>query len=133
MENYIKPEVRLQMRKANLQRKYERSRQRLVSNVDYVRSNVISVAGNQLVESIEHSSPIVAKLLRTILPGQGKDSSRVSSRSTSSKRNSFWGAFGGGIVPFIIDMGKRRLLSFGLRRTGGLLRFILKGILKLIS
>lgn len=132
MNNRIKPEVRLQMRKANLERRYERSRQRLEENVDYCRSNVVSVAGRQVVESLEDSSPIVARILRSVLPGQRGESTASSSRRTSTGKSSFWSNLSGGILPFLMDMGKRRILSFGLRRTGGILRFLLKGILKLI-
>ncbi|WP_156105842.1 hypothetical protein [Porphyromonas cangingivalis] len=132
MNNRIKPEVRLQMRKANLERRYERSRQRLEENVDYFRSNVVSVAGRQVVESLEDSSPIVARILRSVLPGQRGESTASSSRRTSTGKSSFWSNLSGGILPFLMDMGKRRILSFGLRRTGGILRFLLKGILKLI-
>lgn len=131
MNNRIKPEVRLQMRKANLERRYELSRQRLEDNIDYVRSNVISVARDQIVESLEDSNPIVARLLRIILPGQSSERTRSSSRTASGRSNSFWNTFSGGILPFLVDISKRRILSFGLRRTGGILRFILKSILKL--
>ncbi|KGN78783.1 hypothetical protein HQ35_09055 [Porphyromonas cangingivalis] len=120
------------MRKANLERRYERSRQRLEENVDYFRSNVVSVAGRQIVESLEDSSPIVARILRSVLPGQRGESTVSSSRRTSTGKSSFWSNLSGGILPFLMDMGKRRILSFGLRRTGGILRFLLKGILKLI-
>lgn len=132
MNNRIKPEVRLQMRKANLERRYERSRQRLEDNVDYFRSNVVSVAGRQVVESLENSNPLVARILRSVLPGQSSESTRSSYRAASSRKSSFWSNFSGGILPFLMDMGKRRILSFGLRRTGGILRFVLKSILKLI-
>ncbi|SJZ36758.1 hypothetical protein [Porphyromonas cangingivalis] len=132
MNNRIKPEVRLQMRKASLERRYERSRQRLEENVDYFRSNVVSVAGRQVVESLEDSSPIVARILRSVLPGLHGESTVSSSRRTSTGKSSFWSNLSGGILPFLMDMGKRRILSFGLRRTGGILRFLLKGILKLI-
>ena len=132
MENQIKPEVRLQMRKANLERRYERSCRRLEDNVDYFRSNIISVAGRQVVESLEDTSPLAARVLRSIFLRPSDEGTRSSARRSSGRNNSFWGNLTGGVLPFLMDVGKRRILSFGLRRTGGILRFILRGILKLI-
>ncbi|MDO4695807.1 hypothetical protein [Porphyromonas sp.] len=134
MNNYIKPEVRLQMRKANLELRAQRSRERLIDNMEYAKSNVVNVVGREVVDAVGETSPFVAKVLSRFLPSDSTRKDRYSSRATSGESSSWiWGTLKGGLLPLIFGITRHRLLSFSLRRTGGILRFILKRLFRLVS
>lgn len=131
MTEYVKPEVRLQLRKMELQRKCSRSSARLRDNMEYMRANVAGVVAQQVVESVEEKTPFVANVIRRFLPHRKYRQPSVN--KTIGAQTQGAGLLMGSLLPLLLDLGRNKLLGFGLRRIGGLLRFIFKRVFRLIS
>ncbi len=127
------PNIRLQAKKQMLRRRAERSSARIQDNIDYARRNIVNVAGEQIVDVVESKNPFIAGILRVFLPSQrGNRLSYDTPRHRShiptgqSPLGFSLSSIGELILPFIYGVGQQKLLSFGLRGFGKLLRVILR-------